>query len=45
MYRIYNNNVWVAKVAPNQLLRMITSEATWQRSEHARKIVQLLRRA
>jgi len=44
MYNIYSNNVWVAKIAPRKLLHMITSSPTWQRSEHARKIVELLRK-
>jgi hypothetical protein len=44
MYNVYSNNVWVAKVAPKRLLHMITSETTWQRSEHARRIVKMLRK-
>jgi hypothetical protein len=42
MYNIYSNNVWVAKIAPRKLLHMITSSPTWQRSEHARRIVETL---
>jgi hypothetical protein len=40
---IYRNHVYVAKIAPKRLLRMITSSATWRRSEHARRIAEALR--
>jgi len=42
IYNIYNNNVWVAKIAPKKLLRMITASPTWRRSEHAQRIAEIL---
>jgi hypothetical protein len=44
MYRIYSNDVYIAKVSAKRLLRLIKSVPSWQRSEHARKIVELLRK-
>jgi hypothetical protein len=39
---IYRNHVYVAKIAPKKLLRIITSSPTWERSEHAKRIIELL---
>jgi hypothetical protein len=43
MYRIYSNDVYIAKVSAKRLLRLIKSVPSWKRSVHAQRVVQLLR--
>jgi hypothetical protein len=43
-FGIYRNDVYIANVSVKRLLRLIKSVPSWERSDHARRIVQLLRR-
>ena len=42
MRMLFTTDVWVAEVDASELIKLITSVKSWIRSEHARKIVEVL---